>query len=175
MVGGGAGLLMSAQPLCDAIDSIGQTHVIYLTPAGKKFNQNDAKRLAKLENISFICGRYEGIDERVIESRVNEVFCIGDFILTGGELAAMSICDAVSRNIPGVLGNANSLDIESFENGILEAPSFTKPNIFNGLPVPSAFLKGNHSIIIALKNHMALCKTRFFRPDLYQTLKSPKL
>lgn len=175
MISGGAGLLMYAQPLCDAIDSIGQTHVIYLTPAGKKFNQNDAKRLAKFNNITFICGRYEGIDERVVESRVNEVFCIGDFILTGGELAAMSICDAVSRNIPGVLGNANSLDIESFENGILEAPSFTKPNIFNGLPVPSAFLKGNHSIIIALKNHMALCKTRFFRPDLYQTLKSPKL
>ncbi|MBQ7135565.1 tRNA (guanosine(37)-N1)-methyltransferase TrmD, partial [Campylobacter sp.] len=134
MIGGGAGLLMYAQPLCDAIDSIGQTHVIYLTPAGKKFNQNDAKRLAKFNNITFICGRYEGIDERVVESRVNEVFCIGDFILTGGELAAMSICDAVSRNIPGVLGNANSLDIESFENGILEAPSFTKPNIFNGLP-----------------------------------------
>lgn len=175
MIGGGAGLLMYAQPLCDAIDSIGQTHVICLTPAGKKFNQNDAKRLAKFNNITFICGRYEGIDERVVESRVNEVFCIGDFILTGGELAAMSICDAVSRNIPGVLGNANSLDIESFENGILEAPSFTKPNIFNGLPVPSAFLKGNHSIIIVLKNHMALCKTRFFRPDLYQTLKSPKL
>ena len=123
--------------------------------------------------ISFICGRYEGIDERVIESRVNEVFCIGDFILTGGELAAMSLCDAISRNIAGVLGNANSLDIESFEDGISEAPSFTKPNIFNGSPVPSAFLKGNHSIINALKNHMALCKTRFFRPDLYQTLKSP--
>ena len=175
MISGGAGLLMYAQPLCDAIDSIGQTHVIYLTPAGKKFNQNDAKRLAKFNNITFICGRYEGIDERVVESRVNEVFCIGDFILTGGELAAMSICDAVSRNIPGVLGNANSLEIESFENGILEAPSFTKPNIFNSSSVPSAFLKGNHSIIIALKNHMALCKTRFFRPDLYQTLKSPKL
>lgn len=175
MIGGGAGLLMSAQPLCDTIATLGDTHIIYLTPAGKKFNQNDAKRLAKLKNITFICGRYEGIDERVVESRVNEVFCIGDFILTGGELAAMSLCDAISRNIYGVLGNFNSLDIESFEGGVLEAPSFTKPNIFNGLLAPSAFLKGNHSIIIALKNHMALCKTRFFRPDLYQTLKSPKL
>ena len=173
MIGGGAGLLMSAQPLFDAIDELGDTHIIYLTPVGKKFNQNDAKRLANLSNITFICGRYEGIDERVIESKVNEVFCIGDFVLTGGELAAMSLCDAISRNIPGVLGNINSLDIESFESGILEAPSFTKPNIFDGLSVPSAFLKGNHSIIIALKNHMALCKTRFFRPDLYQTLKSP--
>ena len=173
MIGGGAGLLMSAQPLCDAIDELGDTHIIYLTPVGKKFNQNDAKRLANLSNITFICGRYEGIDERVIENKVNEVFSIGDFVLTGGELAAMSLCDAISRNIPGVLGNINSLDIESFESGILEAPSFTKPNIFDGLSVPSAFLKGNHSIIIALKNHMALCKTRFFRPDLYQTLKSP--
>ena len=170
MIGGGAGLLMSAQPLFDAIDELGDTHIIYLTPVGKKFNQNDAKRLANLSNITFICGRYEGIDERVIESKVNEVFCIGDFVLTGGELAAMSLCDAISRNIPGVLGNINSLDIESFESGILEAPSFTKPNIFDGLSVPSAFLKGNHSIIIALKNHMALCKTRFFRPDLYQLL-----
>ncbi|MEE3705134.1 tRNA (guanosine(37)-N1)-methyltransferase TrmD [Campylobacter sp. CX2-8023-23] len=175
MIGGGAGLLMSAQPLCDTIDTLGDTHIIYLTPAGKKFNQNDAKRLSKLKNITFICGRYEGIDERVVESRVNEVFCIGDFILTGGELAAMSLCDAISRNIYGVLGNFNSLEIESFEGGVLEAPSFTKPNIFNGLLAPSAFLKGNHSIIFALKNHMALCKTRFFRPDLYQTLKSPKL
>ena len=170
MIGGGAGLLMSAQPLFDAIDELGDTHIIYLTPVGKKFNQNDAKRLANLSNITFICGRYEGIDERVIESKVNEVFCIGDFVLTGGELAAMSLCDAISRNIPGVWGNINSLDIESFESGILEAPSFTKPNIFDGLSVPSAFLKGNHSIIIALKNHMALCKTRFFRPDLYQLL-----
>ena len=170
MIGGGAGLLMSAQPLFDAIDELGDTHIIYLTPVGKKFNQNDAKRLANLSNITFICGRYEGIDERVIESKVNEVFCIGDFVLTGGELAAMSLCDAISRNIPGVLGKINSLDIESFESGILEAPSFTKPNIFDGLSVPSAFLKGNHSIIIALKNHMALCKTRFFRPDLYQLL-----
>ena len=170
MIGGGAGLLMSAQPLFDAIDELGDTHIIYLTPVGKKFNQNDAKRLANLSNITFICGRYEGIDERVIESKVNEVFSIGDFVLTGGELAAMSLCDAISRNIPGVLGNINSLDIESFESGILEAPSFTKPNIFDGLSVPSAFLKGNHSIIIALKNHMALCKTRFFRPDLYQLL-----
>ena len=170
MIGGGAGLLMSAQTLFDAIDELGDTHIIYLTPVGKKFNQNDAKRLANCSNITFICGRYDGIDERVIESKVNEVFCIGDFVLTGGELAAMSLCDAISRNIPGVLGNINSLDIESFESGILEAPSFTKPNIFDGLSVPSAFLKGNHSIIIALKNHMALCKTRFFRPDLYQLL-----
>ena len=99
MVGGGAGLLMSAQPLCDAIDSIGQTHVIYLTPAGKKFNQNDAKRLAKLENISFICGRYEGIDERVIESRVNEVFCIGDLMKQDSEIKILIGCTEEEKEI----------------------------------------------------------------------------
>ena len=170
MISGGAGLLMSAQPLFDAIDELGDTHIIYLTPVGKKFNQNDAKRLANLSNITFICGRYEGIDERVIESKVNEVFSIGDFVLTGGELAAMSLCDAISRNIPGVLGNINSLDIESFESGILEAPSFTKPNIYKNSSVISAFLKGNHAKITALKNQMALCKTRYFRPDLYAKL-----
>lgn len=175
MAGGGAGLLMKPQPIFDAIKSINNSHIIYLTPAGKKFTQNDAKRLSALNNITFICGRYEGIDERVVENLVNEVFCIGDFILTGGELGALCICDAISRNITGVLGNEDSLSVESFENGILESPSFTKPNNYNGLYAVSAFLKGNHAKINALKNTMALCKTRFFRPDLYQKLKSPKI
>lgn len=174
MIAGGAGLLMKAQPVFDAIDSLDSTHIIYLTPAGKKFTQNDAKRLSKFENITFICGRYEGIDERIIEEKVNEVFCIGDFIMTGGELGALCMCDAITRNLNGVLGNPNSLDIESFEYGMLESPSFTKPNVYNGLSVISAFLKGNHGKINTLKNNMALCKTRFFRPDLYQKLRSPK-
>ncbi|AII14592.1 tRNA m1G37 methyltransferase [Campylobacter iguaniorum] len=174
MIGGGAGLLMQAQPIMDALNSLEKTRTIYLTPVGKKFTQNDAKRLSKIDNITFICGRYEGIDERVIESSVNEVFCIGDFVLTGGELGALCMCDAISRNLKGVLGNSSSLDVESFEENLLEAPSFTKPNVYNGMSVVSAFLKGNHAKIHVLKNNMALCKTRFFRPDLYQKLKSPK-
>lgn len=170
MIGGGAGLLMGIEPLSDAILNIKNknpnTHIIYLTPVGKKFTQKDAKRLSKKDNITFICGRYEGIDERVIEKYVNEVFCVGDFIMTGGELGALCMCDAICRNIDGVLGNANSLEVESFENSLLEAPSFTKPNIFENLSVPSEFLKGNHGKISALKNQMARLKTNYFRPDL---------
>lgn len=170
MIGGGAGLLIGIEPLSDAILNIKNknpnTHIIYLTPVGKKFTQKDAKRLSKKDNITFICGRYEGIDERVIEKYVNEVFCIGDFIMTGGELGALCMCDAICRNINGVLGNANSLEVESFENSLLEAPSFTKPNIFENLSVPSEFLKGNHGKISALKNQMARLKTNYFRPDL---------
>lgn len=170
MIGGGAGLLIGIQPLSDAILNIKNknpnTHIIYLTPVGKKFTQKDAKRLSKKDNITFICGRYEGIDERVIEKYVNEVFCVGDFIMTGGELGALCMCDAICRNINGVLGNANSLEVESFENSLLEAPSFTKPNIFENLSVPSEFLKGNHGKISALKNQMARLKTNYFRPDL---------
>ena len=170
MIGGGAGLLIGIQPLSDTILNIKNknpnTHIIYLTPVGKKFTQKDAKRLSKKDNITFICGRYEGIDERVIEKYVNEVFCVGDFIMTGGELGALCMCDAICRNIDGVLGNANSLEVESFENSLLEAPSFTKPNIFENLSVPSEFLKGNHGKISALKNQMARLKTNYFRPDL---------
>lgn len=168
MIGGGAGLLMKSQPILDALKSFENGQVIFLSPVGKKFTQNDAKRLARYDNITFICGRYEGIDERIIEIAVNEVFSIGDFVITGGELAALCVCDAISRNIDGVLGNSQSLEIESFENGLLEAPSFTKPNEYENLSVISAFLKGDHAKIRTLKNQMALCKTRFFRPDLYQ-------
>ena len=169
MIGGGAGLLMKAEPIMEALSSLGEKkgHVIALSPAGKPFSNNDAKRLSKHENITFICGRYEGFDERVSELAVNEIFSIGDFVLTGGELGALCLCDAISRHIAGVLGNENSLDIESFEGGLLEAPSFTKPNIYKNSSVISAFLKGNHAKITALKNQMALCKTRYFRPDLY--------
>lgn len=174
MVGGGAGMLMQPEPIFQALNLVKNSHIIYLSPVGKKFTQNDSRRLAKLDEITFICGRYEGIDERVIEGTVNEIFCIGDFILTGGELASLCLCDAISRNLYGVLGNSSSLEVESFENNLLEAPSFTKPNTCFGLSVTSAFLKGNHTIINVLKNNMALCKTRFFRPDLYQKLKLPK-
>lgn len=171
MVGGGAGLLMDAVSLSGAIkkaqNSEIKPHFIYLTPAGKRFDNNDAKRLAKMPHVCFVCGRYEGIDERIVEKYIDEVFCIGDFVMTGGELGALCMCDAISRQIKGVLGNENSLDEESFENGLLEGPSFTKPNIFENLAVPSDFLKGNHAKIRFLKNKMANAKTQFFRPDLY--------
>ncbi|MBR8464819.1 tRNA (guanosine(37)-N1)-methyltransferase TrmD [Campylobacter sp. faydin G-140] len=178
MIGGGAGLLMQTQPLDSALSKFKidnpSSHIIFLTPSAKKFNQNDAKRLAKKDHICFVCGRYEGIDERVIEMWADEIFCIGDFILTGGELGALCLADAISRNVAGVLGNNKSLLVESFENDLLEAPSFAKPYNFKENFAVSEFLKGNHAKIASLKNNMALYKTRFFRPDLYKKFK-PKI
>ena len=169
--GGGAGLLLNAQPLYDTLDAIRKqnpkAYFIFPAPAGKPFKQVDAKRLAKKENIVFVNGRYEGIDERVVETYADEVFSIGDYVLTGGELASMVMSDAISRNIAGVLGNEDSLEEESFENELLEAPSFTKPAVFEKKSVPSEFLKGNHAKISNLKNELAKLKTKYFRPDLY--------
>ncbi len=168
-VGGGAGMVMSPQPLFDTlndlINSDEDVHIVFLTPVAKPFKQNDAKRLAKKSHIAFVSGRYEGIDERVIESYADEVFSIGDYILTGGELASLVVCDAVSRNIDGVLGNSDSLNIESFETPLLEAPSFSKPKVYEKISVPSEYLKGNHSKIRSLKLALSECKTKFFRPD----------
>ena len=168
-VGGGAGMVMNPQPLFDALDDLKSkdedVYIVFVTPVAKPFVQNDAKRLAKKAHIAFVSGRYEGIDERVIEKYADEVFSIGDYILTGGELASLVICDAVSRNIEGVLGNARSLEVESFETPLLEAPSFSKPKIYEGLSVPSEYLKGNHSKIRSLKLALSEAKTKFFRPE----------
>ncbi len=175
MIGGGAGMLMTPQPLLDTLEALREdspeAHIIFLTPVGKIFRQNDAKRLALREHIVFVSGRYEGIDERVIESQADELFSIGDFILTGGELPSLVLCDAISRNREGVLGNCDSLEVESFENQLLESPSFTKPIIYENKEVISEFLKGNHSNITSLKRKLSLCKTKYFRPDLYQKVK----
>ena len=174
MIGGGAGMLMTPQPLFDAIDAIKKespdAYVIVATPVGKPFVQNDAKRLATKEHIVFVSGRYEGMDERFIEAKADELFSVGDFILTGGELASMVMSDAIARNVKGVLGNSDSLSVESFEESILEAPSFSKPKIYNEIGVPSELLKGNHAKISDLKNVMAKCKTKYFRPDMHKQL-----
>ncbi|QOP46305.1 tRNA (guanosine(37)-N1)-methyltransferase TrmD [Sulfurimonas paralvinellae] len=168
-VGGGAGMVMNPQPLFDALDDLKNrdedVHIVFMTPVAKAFVQNDAKRLAKKSHVAFVSGRYEGIDERVIEKYADEVFSIGDYILTGGELASLVICDATSRNIEGVLGNAESLETESFETPLLEAPSFSKPKIYDSLSVPSEYLKGNHSKIRSLKLALSECKTKYFRPN----------
>ncbi len=168
-VGGGAGMVMNPQPLYDCLDALKkedeEVHIIFLTPVAKPFVQNDAKRLAKKSHIAFVSGRYEGIDERVVEKYADEVFSIGDYILTGGELASLVICDAVSRNIEGVLGNSDSLSVESFETPLLEAPSFSKPKVYDDQSVPSEYLKGNHSKIRSLKLALSESKTKFFRPE----------
>ena len=174
--GGGAGLLMKAEPLFKALDSLKEEdediYFIFVAPAGKPFKQIDAKRLSKKRHIVLVSGRYEGIDERVVEMYADEMFSIGDFILTGGELPSLCICDAISRNIKGVLGNEASLEVESFENALLEAPAFTKPTIFNNSPIIKEYLKGNHSKITALKRDLSVLKTKFFRPDLYKKIKT---
>jgi len=172
-VGGGAGMVMTPQPLFDALKELKESsedvHIIFTTPVAKAFEQNDAIRLAKSKkHIAFVSGRYEGIDERVIEKYADEVFSIGDFVLTGGELASLVMTDAISRQVDGVLGNIESLSGESFEEQLLEAPNFAKPQNYENLCSPSEYLKGNHSKITDLKNEMALCKTQFFRPDLYE-------
>ena len=168
-VGGGAGMVMNPQPLFDTLDMLKKddedVHIIFLTPVAKPFVQNDAKRLSTKSHIAFVSGRYEGIDERVVEKYADEVFSIGDYILTGGELASLVICDAVSRNIEGVLGNSDSLSVESFETPLLEAPSFSKPKSYDNQSVPSEYLKGNHSKIRSLKLALSECKTKFFRPE----------
>ncbi|RUM72946.1 MAG: tRNA (guanosine(37)-N1)-methyltransferase TrmD [Sulfurovum sp.] len=172
MISGGAGMLMTPQPLFDTLNAIQtaspRAHIVFLTPVGKPFRQIDAKRLASKEHLVLVSGRYEGIDERVIETYADELFSIGDFVLTGGELASLVACDAVSRHVEGVLGNSESLEVESFEESLLEAPSFAKPLDYKGKEVISEFLKGNHSKITDLKRGLALCKTKFFRPDLYK-------
>jgi tRNA (guanine37-N1)-methyltransferase len=179
LTGGGAGMLMQIEPLFNTVNDIvnksknSGIHVILTSPVGKLFTQKDAKRLAKKEHLVFISGRYQGIDERVTEQIADEVFSIGDFILTGGELPSLIMCDAISRNIDGVLGNSESMSQESYEdNYLLEAPNFSKPNIFNNSSVVSEYLNGNHKKIENLKLKMAESKTKFFRPDLFLKYKN---
>ncbi len=166
-VGGGAGMVMTPQPLFDTLTSLQEedVHIIFATPVGKPFNQNDAKRLAKKKHIAFVSGRYEGIDERVIERFADEVYSIGDYILTGGELPSLVMADAISRNVEGVLGNQVSLDEESFEGFLLEAPAFARPPEYEGIKSPSEYMNGNHAKITALKLTLSECKTKYFRPN----------
>jgi tRNA (guanine37-N1)-methyltransferase len=167
--GGGAGMLMTPQPLFDALRSLPEdVHIIFVAPVGKQFTQNDAKRLATKSHVVFVSGRYEGIDERVVERFADEVFSIGDYVLTGGELPSLVMTDAIVRNIEGVLGNSESLEYESFESPLLESPSFGKPPVYENMSVPSEYLKGNHCKIRALKSSLSECKTKYFRPEQLQ-------
>ena len=173
LCGGGAGQLMFAQPLFDCLDTIKQkyddAYIIFPLAAAKPFNQTDAIRLAQKKNIVFVSGRYEGIDERVIETYANEIFSVGDYILTGGELPSLIMADSISRNVKGVLGNQDSLEDESYNNiytskEVLEAPAFAKPILYNKKSVPLEYIKGNHAKIRNLKNKMSVCKTKYYRP-----------
>lgn len=166
--GGGNGMVMTPQPLYDAIMSVKtpQSKVIYLSPKGATLNNEKSKSLSKEEHLIFLCGHYEGIDQRIIDLCVDEEMSIGDYVLTGGELACMVVVDALSRHIKGVLGNEQSADEESFSNGLLEYPQYTRPQEFMGLKVPEILLSGNHGEVDDYRKQQAESITKKRRPDL---------
>lgn len=174
--GGGAGMLMQPQPIFSAYNSIAKENmrVIYLTPQGQVFNQKKAFELSKEKDIALICGHYEGIDERVIEEIVTDEISIGDFVLTGGEFAALSVIDAVSRLVPGVLGKQESFENESFTDGLLEYPQYTRPPVFMGKQVPEILLSGHHKNIDKWRREQAIIRTFKKRPDLLDTAELSK-
>lgn len=171
--GGGPGMVLTPQPVIEAIIDVStnESYVINMSPRGKKFDQNLAKELSYKDHLILLCGHYEGIDQRVIDNYVDLEISIGDFILTGGELPAMVIVDAVARLLPEVLGNKESSEIESFENYLLEYDQYTRPQNYKGLEVPDILLSGNHQLIeeYRLKNSIEITKKR--RPDLYKLYK----
>ncbi|MDR0446494.1 MAG: tRNA (guanosine(37)-N1)-methyltransferase TrmD [Oscillospiraceae bacterium] len=174
--GGGRGCVMYAQPLADCRRAICEAagrelHTIYLSPAGRTFTQQDAKRLAREhDRIILVCGHYEGVDERFIEAYVDEEISIGDFVLTGGELPALAVADAVFRLVPGVLPDEECVTDESHWDGALEYPQYTRPEIWEGRAVPEILLSGHHANIKKWRRKMSLLRTRDRRPDMFEKL-----
>ena len=171
--GGGSGMLIKADVLAKSLDDNikEKEKIIYLSPKGKLFDHQYAKKLSNEKTINFICGHFEGIDERIIQSRNIEEVSIGDFILSGGEAATFVVLDAILRFIPGVLGNKNSTEEESFENGLLEYPQYTKPQIWEDKRVPDVLLSGDHAKIKDWRLSQSEAITRVRRPDLWQKYK----
>lgn len=175
--GGGAGMLMQAQPVYDACmavqekiaaaDGEKKARVVYVTPQGKIFRQEMAREFAKEENLIFLCGHYEGIDERVLEEVVTDYVSIGDYVLTGGELPAMVMVDAIARLVPGVLHNADSAVTETFHDGLLEYPQYSRPEVWRGRKVPEILLSGDHAKVDRWRRDQSLERTKRLRPDLY--------
>lgn len=171
---GGGGMLMTPQPVYDAYMSVAggkekKPHTIYLSPQGKNFNQKRAKELSQMEEIVLLCGHYEGIDQRVIDMIADEEISIGDFVLTGGEIPAMAVIDAVSRMIPGVLANEKSYGDESHFDGLLEYPQYTQPREFMGRKIPEILISGHHKNIEKWKREQSLAVTKKKRPELLET------
>jgi tRNA (guanine37-N1)-methyltransferase len=168
--GGGQGMVMKIEPIARAIEWVKSqdtsARTVFLTPQGRQFNQDVALALSSRSHLILLCGRYEGVDERVRELFVDEEFSIGDYILTGGELAAMVVIDAVSRLLPGVLGSDRSAEEDSFCDSLLEYPQYTRPSNFEGSCVPEVLLSGNHSAISLWRRRKALERTSVRRPDL---------
>lgn len=169
--GGGAGMLLTPQPIFDAFDAIEKKRprVILTTPTGRPFNQRVAEEWAKEEHLIFLCGHYEGFDQRIHDELATDEVSIGDFVLTGGELAVMVMIDATVRLLPEVLGSQASHEDDSFSTGLLEYPHYTRPADFRGLKVPDVLLSGNHARIEAWRREQSLLKTHTRRPDLLET------
>lgn len=167
--GGGAGMVIQVKPIRDCISKIKQSSpnakVIYLSPQGKKLDQNLVEELSTFESITLLCGRYEGIDERVIENDIDFEISIGDYVISGGELAAMVVIDAISRRLPGVLGNEVSLK-DSFTDNLLDHPNYTRPEVIDGQTVPEVLMSGNQIKIDAWRLEQSIKKTKQKRPDL---------
>ncbi len=179
--GGGHGMVMQADPIARCLDVIlwryeragrDRPRVVFLTPAGKPYDQADAKRLGKLSGLVLVCGHYEGIDERVIDAYADEEISIGDFVLSGGELAALAVADSVLRLQPGVLKDPVGYEGDSFYNGVLEHPQYTRPDVWRGRPVPEVLLSGHAANIEAWRREQGLARTQARRPDLYAKLPS---
>ena len=171
--GGGAGLVMQPEPVYRAYENLTKDmkkkpRVVYLTPQGTTFHQEMAKELAKEEELVFLCGHYEGIDERVLEEIVTDYVSIGDYVLTGGELPAMVMIDSISRLVPSVLHNDDSAGDESFENGLLEYPQYTRPSVFLDKEVPEVLLSGHHENIRKWRHEQSVKRTKERRPDLWE-------
>ena len=175
--GGGAGMLMQAAPVYDCYNAIlekikeknkdAKPRVVYVTPQGSVFNQKMVRTFAEEEDIIFLCGHYEGIDERVLEEIVTDYVSIGDYVLTGGELPAMVMIDAISRLVPGVLNNEESAQTESFDDGLLEYPQYSRPGVWMDKKVPSVLLSGNHANVDVWRFQKSLERTKERRPELY--------
>lgn len=166
--GGGPGMVMMAQPTVSAVRSVKtpQTKVIYMSPQGRPLTAAKSRELAAAEHLVILCGHYEGIDERVLESEVDEEISIGDYVLTNGCLAAIVLVDAMVRFVPGVIGHESAADEDSFEQGLLDCPHYTRPEVFEGKEVPAVLLSGNHKRIAEWRKEQAFNKTKRMRPDL---------
>ncbi|MFL2710443.1 MAG: tRNA (guanosine(37)-N1)-methyltransferase TrmD [Gammaproteobacteria bacterium] len=175
--GGGEGMVMMIEPIVKSLNQINNKKlgkVIYLSPQGKKLNQKKVISLSKLKNLTIICGRYEGIDQRIIDNYVDEEISVGDFILSGGEYAAICLIDAISRQIPGTLGNKDSYLNDTFSNGLLKGDVYTKPEEYQSFKVPKVLLSGNHKKIDDWRLETSLFKTLIKRPDLIDKAKLTK-
>lgn len=169
--GGGMGMLMQVQPIDDCYKAICEksgkkSHLIYMSPCGEVLTQEKVKKLASLDEITLLCGHYEGIDRRVIDSLVDEEISVGDYVLTGGELPALILADAVSRMLPGVLPNDEAKELESHYNGLLEYPQYTRPYEWNGMKVPEVLISGHHGNIEKWRREQSLLMTAKYRPDM---------